>query len=114
MKSFYIALALVGALLALAAILPTPSVASTECCGGGIRGPVTVTGEGFEENIVTINAGEDMGWVNEDTSVHVISSYQIFDSGSLATYQEHEYTFDEAGTYIIKSDDNYEMTLIVV
>lgn len=84
--------------------------------------PVVVTGDvimptkasrpGCEEadrcyipSIFTINSGNQVTWVNEDSAFHSVTSgfydepSDLFDSGHLDPYESFTFDFDEKGTY---------------
>ena len=74
--------------------------------------PTKVSRPGCEEtdtcyipSIITIQKGESVTWLNEDSAFHSITSgfYDVpdglFDSGHLDPYQLFSFTFDETGIY---------------
>ena len=74
--------------------------------------PTKVSRPGCEEtdtcyipSIITIQKGESVIWLNEDSAFHSVTSgfYDapdgLFDSGHLDPYQLFSFTFDETGIY---------------
>ncbi|OFW52902.1 MAG: hypothetical protein A2163_07515 [Actinobacteria bacterium RBG_13_35_12] len=59
----------------------------------------------FSPEVVTINQGTTVTWVNEDTYSHTITSggsgneSGIFDSGNISSGGSFSYTFNDKGTY---------------
>lgn len=50
---------------------------------------------------VTIEAGQSVEWINEDSAPHTATAKGTFDSGSLEKGHTFKHTFAKAGTYAI-------------
>ena len=64
------------------------------------------TNECFIPATVTINAGDTVSWVNDDTAAHTVTSGTptggpdgVFDSSLMMVAASWEHTFDDSGTY---------------
>ncbi len=69
---------------------PAPAAAAT----------VSVQNFAFVPDTVTIKAGGSITWTNKDTAPHTVTELSsAFDSGSLATNQTFNFTFNTAGTF---------------
>jgi plastocyanin len=63
-------------------------------------GPVSINIKGFafQPADVTIKAGSEVTWINDDSATHTVVG-NGFESGNLATGQTYKHTFDAAGVY---------------
>ena len=74
--------------------------------------PTKVSRPGCEEtdrcyipSIITIQSGEQVTWVNEDSAFHSVTSgfyesqTELFDSGHLDPFESYTLDFDETGTF---------------
>jgi len=56
-------------------------------------------------SVITIDSGNQVTWVNEDSAFHSVTSgfygepSELFDSGHLDPYESFVFDFDEKGTY---------------
>ncbi|MCV0431734.1 plastocyanin/azurin family copper-binding protein [Nitrosopumilus sp.] len=79
---------------------------------GDVIMPTKVSRPGCEEtdrcyipSIVTINSGQKVTWVNEDSAFHSVTSgsyeepVDLFDSGHLDPFESYTLDFDEKGTF---------------
>ena len=94
-------------------VSPTPSgspTVSPSPSPGGIGAKtytVTIKNFAFSPQTLTINKGDTVIWVNEDSAPHQIASNPHpthtdlpgLVSGSLSTGQSYSFTFDKAGTF---------------
>lgn len=61
---------------------------------------VVIEGLSFNPSSITVPAGMEVVWVNQDGTTHTVTSRDdVFDSGNIADGESFSYTFDEAGTY---------------
>jgi plastocyanin len=61
---------------------------------------VNIQNMAFNPNIVYIQTGTTVYWVNKDLTTHrVVSDSGVFDSGNLTNGQSFNYTFTQAGNY---------------
>ena len=79
---------------------------------GDVIMPTKVSRPGCEEadrcyipSVITIDSGNQVTWVNEDSAFHSVTSgfygepSDLFDSGHLDPYESFTFNFDEKGTY---------------
>lgn len=79
---------------------------------GDVVMPTKVSRPGCEETdtcyiptTITVDTGEDVTWVNEDSAFHSVTSgsydapTELFDSGYMDPYESYTVTFDQAGTF---------------
>jgi len=60
---------------------------------------VTIINLAFDPASITVNAGDTVTWVNEDTTAHtIVADDGSFDSGSVAPGESFRFTFAAAGT----------------
>ena len=52
----------------------------------------------FSPATVTVTAGMEITWINEDSTVHTVTGTD-FDSGEIKPVQSYKHTFSSAGTY---------------
>lgn len=56
-------------------------------------------------SIITIDSGNQVTWINEDSAFHSVTSgfydepFDLFDSGHLDPYESFTFNFNEKGTY---------------
>ncbi|MFO7966155.1 MAG: PQQ-dependent sugar dehydrogenase [Archaeoglobaceae archaeon] len=61
---------------------------------------VMIQGFAFSPSSITVPAGMEVVWENQDGTTHTVTSRDgVFDSGNIADGETYSYTFDEAGTY---------------
>ena len=62
--------------------------------------PNTVSIEGFQFNpsTITINKGDTVAWINQDSAPHTVTGSGV-DSGSLGKSASFQHTFRDAGTF---------------
>ena len=61
---------------------------------------VTIKAMAFDQQSITIKAGQTVTWVNQDTIAHTVTDDQGgWDSGSLAPGAGYQHTFTKAGQY---------------
>ncbi len=87
-----------------AMLKPTPATVSIPA-GTGVPG-CEDTDECYMPYEITISAGATVFWINDDPTIHTITSRDIsdtdvaiFDSGLLASGSNYEFTFNDAGTF---------------
>jgi plastocyanin len=69
----------------------------------------------FSPNTVTINAGQSVEWINDDTVAHsATADDKSFDSGELSQHDTWTHTFTKAGTYDYVCDDHEFMRATVI
>jgi plastocyanin len=104
----FLALALVGALIAplsLAAAPPTRAAEQT----------VQITDSTFSPATLTIQVGDTVTWRNADDRPHTVTSNDgAFDSGNLDEGQGFSFTFAEPGTYTYRCDYHPDMQATIV
>ena len=79
---------------------------------GDVIMPTKVSRPGCEKedrcyipSVITINVGESVTWVNEDSAFHSVTSgfydapLDLFDSGYMDPFESYSITFDEIGTF---------------
>jgi len=107
MKKFFFAALLALVLVAGCTQQPPPGN------GGGNNTPPTtgnivkISGFAFVPQTITINKGESVTWVNEDSTPHDVASNPHpthtdlpgLRSGTLQNGQSYTFTFDKAGTW---------------
>jgi beta-lactam-binding protein with PASTA domain len=60
---------------------------------------VTIINLAFDPASITVNAGDTVTWVNEDTTAHtIVADDGSFDSGSVAPGESFQFAFAAAGT----------------
>ena len=70
-------------------------------------GASSENGKGFEPASTTVSTGDTITWINDDTTLHTVTSGapeggdsgMVFDSSYLAAGKTFEYTFNNVGTY---------------
>jgi plastocyanin len=69
--------------------------------GGGGAAEVSMKDIKFDPGKVTIDAGDTVTWVNDDTVGHDVTGddFKSGDPGALAQGDTYEHTFDKAGTF---------------
>ena len=79
---------------------------------GDVVMPTKVSRPGCEEidrcyipSVITVQPGQQVTWVNEDSAFHSVTSgfyespTELFDSGHLDPFESYTLDFDERGTY---------------
>ena len=79
---------------------------------GDVIMPTKVSRPGCEEadrcyipSIITIDSGNQVTWINEDSAFHTVTSgfygepSELFDSGHLDPFESFTFDFNEKGTY---------------
>ena len=67
---------------------------------------ITIKNIAFNPNTLTIKNGENVTWINEDPTSHIVKEDNgLFESSALANGQSFTYTFTTVGTY------NYTCTI---
>gem|GEM_PF-1667842 len=92
-------------------ITPLPDVTPS----GNITQVKLEGARGFIPDIQTINAGDEVLWDNFDPiTVTLVSNDGLFETKSLATYQQYRYIFPKPGTYTFSlQNKNLTGTIIV-
>ena len=74
-------------------------------CGSNTQGQATlgkntviIEDAAFQPDELTINKGEAITWINQDSMDHTVTG-ESFDSGILDKDAEYRFTFSEAGTF---------------
>jgi plastocyanin len=74
------------------------STTASSSAGGGAQ--VVMKDIAFDPQTITINAGESVTWMNEDSVSHtVVADNGEFESGQLGQGETFSFTFASAGTY---------------
>lgn len=107
------------------AVLLLLMVSAAACNGGGYvtlsPSPAPSPGENevIMQNLsynpaeITVDAGEQVTWVNEDSTTHTVTG-NGFDSGDIAAGESYSYTFDTAGSYSYSCDYHPSMQGTVI
>jgi len=90
----------------------TPSEDSEPIVKGDVIMPTKVSRPGCEKtdrcyipSVITIQSGQQVTWVNEDSAFHSVTSgfyenpTELFDSGHLDPFESYTLDFDETGTF---------------
>jgi plastocyanin len=86
-------------LLLLLLIVPTLAVAASGVAASSIS--VSITSTGFHPSRVTVAAGDNVTWTNNDAVRHqVVSNDGSFTSPVLAAKQSYSHTFRTGGTFV--------------
>lgn len=74
---------------------------ATTAAGGAIGDTeVVMQNISFQPNDLTVAAGSEVTWTNEDGVTHTATSDDtVWDSGNLSSGESFSHTFEEAGTY---------------
>jgi plastocyanin len=88
---------------------------STGCGAPPATHTVTIEGLRFQPEVLTVNAGDTVVWVNKDLFVHTATSKGVFDSRDLASGASWSYTPGEAGAfaYVCTYHPTMKATLVV-
>ena len=71
-----------------------------------ITNKITIKNMTFNPNTITVKAGTNVTWTNEDSTSHQVKeSNGLFESSTLGNGQSFTYTFNTVGTY------NYTCTI---
>jgi plastocyanin len=86
---------------ALVASLVGCSTKTTPSGNGNLsKNVVHITNYSFQPESITINKGESVTWVNDDSVTHTVTSdTNLFDSGSISADGNFTYTFSQSGTF---------------
>jgi plastocyanin len=85
--------------------LPSDPAPSTTASGAHIVGSVSIKGFVFAPDDLVVPAGTTVTWVNDEDSLHTVTSGTpanptgLFDSGEIDTGVEFAHTFTDEGTY---------------
>jgi plastocyanin len=80
-------------------------LAAAWACGGSSGAEVLVKGFRFQPKQITVSVGGTVTWVQEDNTVHTITSGTpndqtgLFDNKEFAQGEEFSFSFERAGTY---------------
>ena len=108
-------------------ITETPTSAPAESTEAGMKqaekNSVTISSDGFNPKSVTIKAGEEVTWMNDDTKAHTVNSephpthtiYAPFNTvGRLSPGEQKSLAFPDAGTYGYHDHLNPSLTGTVI
>lgn len=102
MKHFRLAGLLVAVMLAIAACGngEGSDTTTTSGDGDGAANEVVMEGIAFQPGEITVEAGTEVTWTNQDSVSHTTTSDdELWDSGTLSSDESFSFTFDEPGTY---------------
>lgn len=101
MRRFRFTALLAAVLLTLAACGNGDGADTTAANGGdGDGDEVTIEGFAFQPGEITVEAGTEITWTNQDSVSHTTTSDdEMWDSGALSSDETFSFTFDEPGTY---------------
>ena len=67
---------------------------------GAVQNSIEVKDFMFMPTTMTVNAGDQVTWVNKDDEPHtVVSDTGVFRSGAMDTNESYSFKFDKPGTY---------------
>ncbi|KAI8318184.1 Cupredoxin [Martensiomyces pterosporus] len=76
---------------------------------------VSITNLVFVPNPLTISSGSTVTWFNNDNEAHiVVSSSDIFNSGTISPGGTYSFTFADAGTYSYSDVLHPTMTGVII
>jgi plastocyanin len=75
---------------------------------------VTISNKGFQPSEITVTAGTEVTFTNNDTTVHKVTGTS-FDSGNINPGKSYKYIFKQKGTYDYQLSDNpnFKVKIIV-
>ena len=74
-------------------LLLSGAAAGVAACGSNpARHTVTMEATSFKPDVLTVNVGDTIVWINKDMFPHTATSQGRFDSGSIAVNSSWEYT----------------------
>jgi len=66
----------------------------------GAKNEITIEGNSFKPDNLTIKVGDTVTWINKDSYNHTVKAKTgEFDSGNMASGAKFSFTFDKEGTY---------------
>jgi len=74
---------------------------------------VHIANSAFSPDSVMINVNSTLAWVNDDNTVHTVTSDR-FDSGDIPSGSMFKYTFDNTGSYYYHCKYHGEAGVVVV
>jgi plastocyanin len=104
-----LAVALVGAVIALTTLVAPPPTRAAQHA-------VQIADSAFSPATMTITVGDTVTWTNADGRPHTVTSNDgVFDSGNLDEGQTFSFTFSEPGTYTYRCNyhDQMQATIVV-
>lgn len=87
------------------AALSSMPASSAPASGAHLADAITIKGFAFAPADLTVPAGTTVTWINDEDSLHTVTSGTpaspsgLFDSGEIDTGVEFPYTFTDEGTY---------------
>lgn len=85
---------------------PPPSMVTPSAAPSGVPADaISIKGFEFDPPRLTVQAGSNVTWTNDENSLHTVTSgvpddrSGLFDSGEFDTGKTFEFTFSDAGTY---------------
>ncbi|MCL5072573.1 MAG: cupredoxin family copper-binding protein [Actinobacteria bacterium] len=77
----------------------TTATAATTAGGAGAKNEISIQGNAFNPDSLTVKVGETVTWINNDSYAHTVTAKTgEFDSGNMASGAEFSFTFDKEGT----------------
>ena len=76
------------------------TVVATTAGTAGAKNEITIEGNSFKPDSLTIKVGDTVTWINKDSYNHTVKAKTgEFDSGNMASGAKFSFTFDKEGTY---------------
>jgi len=76
------------------------TAAATTSGGAGAKNEISIEGNSFKPDSLTIKVGDTVTWINKDSYNHTVKAKNgEFDSGNMANGAKFSFTFDKEGTY---------------
>jgi len=76
------------------------TAAATTSGGAGVKNEISIEGNSFKPDSLTIKVGDTVTWINKDSYNHTVKAKTgEFDSGNMANGAKFSFTFDKEGTY---------------
>ena len=76
------------------------TAAATTAGGAGAKNEISIKGNAFSPDNLSIKVGDTVTWINNDSYAHTVKAAKgEFDSGNIANGAKFSFTFDKEGTY---------------
>ncbi|MCL5070847.1 MAG: cupredoxin family copper-binding protein [Actinobacteria bacterium] len=76
------------------------TTAATTAGGAGAKNEISIQGNAFNPDNLSIKVGDTVTWTNNDSYAHTVKAVNNeFDSGSMAGGAKFNFTFTKEGTY---------------
>ena len=73
---------------------------ATTAGGAGAKNEISIQGNAFNPDNLSIKVGDTVTWINNDSYAHTVKAAKgEFDSGNIASGGKFSFTFSKEGTY---------------